>query len=365
VTGRLVSIPGKRLRTALDFGAGQAPRERQQAGATGDVASSSSSQRTSLAVVQVLLLPHASSRDGSSATMPGSLDLQWPCDQLWRLMGPSATVLSGTSGGGIRSGSGGGSGHAPTPPQPQLVPFQAPPSLWELTSYCSGAAAFSAASTAPACAGDSLRHKAPAGQQGQQLQGAAVQGSKPAATSSGDSGSGGLLLRIQLQHMELSVLAHLSGQPELQAACRRGNRGGSGNAYDELSNCWAAAARQLEVPGSGGGGGAGGDASGHQPAVIICAGTTEAAVLCLVHGWSTKRLAAKLQCSKQAATAVLDSLLAAFPLLKTWLSEAAAAGEAACCAATLAGRQRQFAALKRADDAMVSEWVAGRRGTPN
>ena len=366
VTGRLVSIPGKRLRTALDFGAGQAPQERQPAGNSGDGASSTS-QRTSLAVVQVLLLPQAGSLDGTSAAMPGSLELQWPCDQLWRLMGPSASVLSGSSGGGgIRSGGGGGSEHAPNPPQPQLLPPRAPSSLWDLSGYCSGAAAFSAASTAPASVGDSLRHKAPAGQPGQQQQqGAAVQASRPAATSVGGISSSGsaLLLCIQLQHIELSVLAHLSGQPELQAACRRagsGGSGGSGNhAYDELSNYWAAAARQLEVPGSGGGGGAGGGAAGQQPGVLICAGTAEAAVLCLVHGWSTKKLAGKLQCSKQAAAAVLDSLLAAFPLLKAWLGQAAAAGEASCCAATLTGRQRQFVALKRADDAMVSGLSSG------
>lgn len=60
-----------------------------------------------------------------------------------------------------------------------------------------------------------------------------------------------------------------------------------------------------------------------------------------------------LRVSKPGAAAVLDSFLSAFPRLQASLAEVAVSGEAACCAATLAGRQRQFSGLKRADDAMV------------
>ncbi|PSC69888.1 helicase and polymerase-containing TEBICHI [Micractinium conductrix] len=158
-----------------------------------------------------------------------------------------------------------------------------------------------------------------------------------------------LLLRADVLHVELAVLAHLSGQPELQQCCAEAaEAAGSGgvatlDAYQRLGHCWAAAAGRLDVPGTGAPG---------SPPVLVCGGTAAAVVHSLVHAWSPNKLGWVLRCSKHDAGLVLDSLLAAFPALQAWLAEAAAAGEAACSAATLAGRQRQFAALKRADDAM-------------
>ena len=305
VAGQLLEILGKRLRTALDFGGQQ--HQQQPAPHCG-------SQRASVALVRVAQAPHADGHLGSDAnswaTAPTTTDLPVLCDQLWRLEGPVATILGGGLGG-ITSG--GSAAELQDMPGAAAVPPLAPSTLvsWGFQGCCSGASVLAAAghASSPAC-------------------------------------SGGLLLRIELQHVELAVLAHLSGQPELQVACRS-----VAGAYQSASHCWAAAAGQLHVPGSGSPGGAGGPA---QRPLLICAATAEAVALSLVHSWSSSRLGRALRCTRQAAAAAAESFLAAFPQLAAWLAQAAAGAEAACCAATLAGRQRQFAALKRADDVMVS-----------
>lgn len=165
---------------------------------------------------------------------------------------------------------------------------------------------------------------------------------KTSGSCGGGSAGAGTLLRVDLLHVELAVLAHLSGQPELRAACSSG-----GDAFQHVANCWAAAAGQLEVPGSGGGGGS------RQPALLIRGALVAAVVQCLAHGWSPKKLGWVLRCSRHAAAHAVDAFLSTFPRVRAWLGEAAAAAEAACCAATLAGRQRQFPAPKSAVDAMV------------
>ena len=361
VAGLLTAVVGKRLCTALDFGA----QQEQPHGADG----SSSSQRARLARVRVPMLPAEDSRldsaaaGGSWPAAPSTVELQWSCDQLWRLAGPSAAVLVGGSGtGGIVSGTGGsggsGGGHQQRRQQSGAAaaceaaaapPLPGPQVSWGLHGYCSGAAVFAASRHGVAEAGHAAesgrRHKAPSLQQQQVLQepAAAVAGFAP---HSGGS-QGGLLVRVELQHLELAVLAHLSGQPELQAACRSG-----AGAYQHTSNCWAAAAGQVEVPGAGNGGDAGGALG--PPPLLITAGVATAVARCLAHSWSSKKLGWLLCCPRHAAAAAVESFLAAFPRLKAYLAEAAAAAEAACCAATLAGRQQQFGALKRQEDAMVS-----------
>ena len=114
---------------------------------------------------------------------------------------------------------------------------------------------------------------------------------------------------------------------------------------------WAAAAGQLQVPGT----------------ELLISGATAAAVAqALLHHWSAKKLGWVLHAPRQAAAAALDSFLAASPRLKAWVAEAAAAAEAGDGAATLAGRRRPFAVPKRADDAMVGvgwwcrPWVLGK-----
>ena len=336
VCGRLQEILGKRLCTALDFG--PSPHSSPDGGG--------SSQRVSLAVVRVAQLPDSNAARLDSAAFgsswpaaPGTITLTWPTDQLWRLCGPSAATLVG-SAGGIASSSGAASSQQQQQQQPGARQLRPPPDAtipWSITGYCSGAAVFAAADPAAggaeAAASDGLHHKA---------QQAAAAGQRSVAPG-GDSGS--LLMRVELQHAELAVLAHLSAQPELQAACTAGC-----GAYERLSNVWAAATAaanggQLHVPATG---------------VLVGAAAARAAVHALVHCWSPKKLGWVLQVPRQAASVVLDSFLAAFPRLAAWLAEAAAAGEAAHSAATLAGRHRSFAPLKRTDDAMVRRaWWQG------
>ena len=343
VAGVLRCILGKRLRTYLDFGAEQTtpPAAQHDPGGSGD----GSSQRASLGAVRVALPPDGGSRlgslSGSSArtAAPRTLELHWPCNQMWRLAGPSAAALAGAAccTGGISCSSSSGTLQQQQQAAEQQLAAPPPDPLvsWGLRGYCAGGGAFTAADLSGSPA-DTLAHK-PAAAAAQQQQQAT-----PISTA--------LLLRADVLHVELAVLAHLSGQPELQQCCAEAaEAAGSGgvatlDAYQRLGHCWAAAAGRLDVPGTGAPG---------SPPVLVCGGTAAAVVHSLVHAWSPNKLGWVLRCSKHDAGLVLDSLLAAFPALQAWLAEAAAAGEAACSAATLAGRQRQFAALKRADDAMV------------
>lgn len=236
---------------------------------------------------------------------------------------------------------------------------------WGVSAYCSGAGVFAAGSAALAaasCHETSLQHKG----QRQQQQGVAAGPGRATLRSSMQCSS--LLLRVELRHVELAVLAALSGEPEMAAALQRCAAGGgastssnsprgdgrSRDACEYLSNVWAAAAGQLQVPGT----------------ELLISGATAAAVgQALVHHWSANKLGWVLQAPRQAAAAALDSFLAAFPRLGAWLAEAAAAAEAGKGAATLAGRQRAFAVPKRADDAMVgwggcvAVWVQVLHGT--
>lgn len=283
VCGRLHHVLGKRLCTALDFACGR----------SSGPCSGGSSQRPSVAVVRVPLLQDddaarldAAPFGASWAATPRGTELTWPCDQMWRLAGPSAAILSGAvGGGGIISGCSSVEDH-----QPQAAAAAAALSpltlqgavTWGLAGYCSGAAVFAAADAGAAntaAAGGaavdgSLRRKAPHNQQ---------QGQEQCSDDASSDGSS-LLLRVQLENVELAVLAHLSGQPELQAACLRyssgGSPGGTGSAYEHVSNMWAAAVGQVEVPGSGAGG-----AGQPQPPVLISATAVQAVVQALVHHW--------------------------------------------------------------------------------
>lgn len=292
VCGRLRRVLGKRLCTALDFGAVR-PSQRPGSALVG-------SQRASLAVVQVPLPPDpAAARLGQAAAgraaAPRVVEVAaWPCDQMWRLVPDSSAVVAGAPGaGGVGIGSSGGASGSGRPPQDAAGQLRLPEieSLvtWELSGYCSGAGVV--ATPAAACdpeaapAGDGLRHKLPAGQQQQQqLPGLPLLPPAPqqpcATTGGGSSGSassgGGLLLRISLLHVELAVLAHLSGEPELLAACRRSAATG-GSAYEHVAAVWAAAAGGLQVAGSG-------DGDPYHSA-LIGAATAEAAVQALVHQW--------------------------------------------------------------------------------
>lgn len=338
VAGVLLGIVGKRLCTALDFGEGR-QEQHGQAGGVG----AACSQRATLAAVRVARLPDEDSRLGSAAgsgfvqAAAPTLEIRWPCNQLWRLVGPSAAVLGGSTGGGLCCASsleqlGSVAAEAAEAAQPPNA------AGWTLQGYCCGASTLTAGDSSSGGGSSGFRHKIPCGQLQQAAQ-QAQQGVEEAAPSAG------LLLRADLQAGELAVLAHLSSQPELLAAMR--SSGSAGEAYQRVSHCWAAAAGRLDVPGTG-------NAGTGQPPVLVSDTVAEAVAHALVHGWSAKKLGWVLRCSREAAGEVLDSFLAAFPQLKAWLAEAAARGEAACSAATLAGRRRTFPALQRADDVLVS-----------
>jgi hypothetical protein len=402
VAGLLTAIVGKRLRTALNFGAAQQQEQQRRRidgsscyDNSGGCSTGSGSQRASIARLRVPLLPDETARlqcamaggTGWGPT-PSTVELQWPCDQLWRLCGPSAALLAGMCGaGGIACGGGSGGGgssarqeQAPASGTAGEAAAQAgqaaavsgvaevpgPLVSWGLQGYLSAAGVFAATPCAvpnnPAVLGE-RPHKALAAAAAAQQPASLFNLSGGAATGAAgccNNGGSGLLVRLELRHVELAVLAHMSGQSELLAACRSS---GGGGAYQQVGNCWAAAAGQLEVPGSRGAG-SGGAAGGGQPPLLISGGTAEAVVQCLVKGWSSRKLGHLLCCARQAAAAAVDSFLAAFPQLQAWLGQATAAAEAACCAVTLAGRQRQCAPLKRADDAMVRGVWLGAVGGP-
>lgn len=338
VAGVLLGIVGKRLRTALDFGEEQQERRQAQQGQAGS-GGAGCSQRATLAVVRVARLSDEESRLGSAAgvgSVPAAVptvDLHWPCTQLWRLAGPSAAVLAGSAVGGICCGAG-ADHHEFAAVQPAQAALPPEAVGWTLYGYCCGGSAFTAGYRSGGSRSAGLRHKPAsaqlqlAEQQPQQLYEVA----------------GGLLLRADVQAGELAVLAHLSSQPELLAALHSSSS--AAEAYQQVSHCWAAAAGRLDVPGTG-------NAGAGQPPVLVSEAVAEAVAHALVHGWTAKKLGWVLRCSKQAAGEVLDSFLAAFPEVKAWLAKAATRGEAACSAATLGGRQRSFPALQRSDDAMV------------
>lgn len=337
VAGVLLGIVGKRLRTALDFGEEQQERRQAQQGQVGS-GCAGCSQRATLAVVRVARLPDEESRLGSAAVVGSvpaavpTLDIQWPCTQLWRLAGPSATVLAGSAVGGICCGAG-ADHHEFAAVQPAQAPRTREAVGWTLHGYCCGGSAFTAGYRSGGSRSAGLRHKPAsaqlqlAEQQPQQLYEVA----------------GGLLLRADVQAGELAVLAHLSSQPELLAALHSSSS--AAEAYQQVSHCWAAAAGRLDVPGTG-------NPGAGQPPVLVSEAVAEAVAHALVHGWTAKKLGWVLRCSKQAAGEVLDSFLAAFPEVKAWLAKAGTRGEAACSAATLGGRHRSFPALQRSDDAM-------------
>ena len=379
VLGQLQQVLGKRLRTALDFGA-----EQHSMHSSRDH-SSSGSQRASMAVVRVALPPsqeqgrlNSAAFGANWAATPSSISITWPCDQLWRLDRRLSAVLCGSAGAGGISSAGsatcqqqqqqwepGGVAAAAAAAGPG-PPLAGDLVSWGVSAYCSGAAVFAAGSTAPSAPGNEtgLQHKGhhhhhhQQQQRGQQQQQAAGPGRPPMPSSGPCSG---LLLRVELRHVELAVLAALSGEPEMAAALQRftpsggtssgsspsGGSGSSRDAYEYLSNVWAAAAGQLRVPGT----------------ELLISGATAAAVSqALLHQWSAKKLGWVLQAPRQVAAAALESFLAAFPRLGGWLAQAAAAAEAGKGAATLAGRRRAFAVPKRADDAMVGWAGEGCKG---
>lgn len=378
VLGQLQQVLGKRLRTALDFGA-----EQHSMHSSRDY-SSSGSQRASMAVVRVALPPsqeqgrlNSAAFGANWAAAPSSISLTWPCDQLWRLDRQLAAALCGSAGAGGLSSAGSATCQQPQQQQNHHhhhhhqqqwepggvaaaaaaaaagpgTPLAGDLVSWAVSAYCSGAAVFAAGGAAPSASGNEtgMQHK---GRQqcGQQRQQQAAGPVRPPMPGSGHCSS--LLLRVELRHVELAVLAALSGEPEMAAALQRftpsggassgsspcGSSGSSRDAYEYLSNVWAAAAGQLRVPGT----------------ELLISGATAAAVSqVLLHRWSAKKLGWVLQAPRQVAAAALESFLAAFPRLGAWLAQAAAAAEAGKGAATLAGRQRAFAVPNRADDAMV------------
>ena len=309
VCGRVVEVLGKRLRTALDF-----THPEQQA----------VSQRVSMAVVRVpALLSTAHSGCAQWEGPPPVLDLLMPCHLMWRLAGPSAEVL----GNGCSSGTSSRVG-AVLPPPAQL-------GLWQFQGYCS------AQGVLTACAEAAL--KASASRAGKEQQ---QQEEEEALPEQGVCQENPQVLVVRLRHLELLVLAQLSGDPALQEACR------TADPARHVAACWAAAAHQVAIGGGGSSGGEGGG-GGAPHAVLICAATAEAVAQALCYGWSPKKLGWVLRCTRQQAAEVSHSFLQAFPSLQHWCAALAERAGGAGAAATLAGRHRSLT-LPAKPDAMVS-----------
>eukprot|EP00887_Chlorella_sp_A99_P004871 scaffold4.g4871.t1 len=271
--GHVVRVLGKRLRTALDFTQPPEPW-----GGT------ASPQRVTMAAVLVTPPPgedrSCCASGGSWRPAPPPLELHVPCSALWRLTGPAADVFGG--GGGFH-------------PPAQL-------GGWRLGGFCS---ALGALALEPAPDGASS-----------QLEGVWR-----------STGGTGLLMAVRLLRVELLVLAQLSGERGLRAACT------SAEPYRHVAACWAVAARQV----AGGGGGEG------QRPLLISERAAEAVAQALCHSWSAKRLGWVLRCSMAQAAAVNQSFLQAFPTLAAWVEAATRQAEEGGGAVTLAGRHRMLA----------------------
>ena len=346
VAGLVVELSGKRLRTAFDFS-----QEGPGGGGSG-CPGGPAGQRPDMALVRVPRLPPAEAGSGSGAAgpagggrgpgaeplaSPGYVELHCSCADMWRITGPLEAVLRSSGGGG----GGGGAWEAPGGRQ------QAQQGQGQGDE-----------------AGPGARRAAPAAPREASLH--TVWGYASAAGwllpgSGGGGGEASVLLCVRLQHLELLVLAALSGDPALLAAVSRaqqaqrgpststsgspGSAGGScADPYAHLSDIWATAAGQVA---------AGGSADGQRLGVLLTAGAARAVAHALVHGWSPRQLGEELGCDKAAAAALVASFLAAFPGLGGWWEAAPAEAARRGGAATLGGRQRPFHLAPKLD-AMVS-----------
>ncbi|KAH7617243.1 putative Helicase and polymerase-containing protein TEBICHI [Nannochloris sp. 'desiccata'] len=271
VLGRILNIQrGKRLRTALDFFSAL-DNDQQKTQQIGE-----EERGCSVVSLAVSPLPLPGCDPDSPVAVPCFIELVRPADQLWRLTSEAVSGLKFSSGS-LEQKAGGAAAVGSTICEVLAWQPRQPPS--------------SASAPIPSLAQLETNQKY-------------------------------TWLSIEIQNIDLAVLAHLSQDIELLNACA------VPKPWSRVAAVWSVAARGVAV---GGG-------------VLISSATVKYVVQFLIHGWSAARLAQELSSNQQQrfskahASMTAASFVAAFQGLENWQERTVTAWERSHQVISICGR---------------------------